>query len=42
MMNIIKQENCYIKEIGKAYNEGYRLYIYGGVATHASYIKKFF
>lgn len=42
MMQIIKQGNSYIEEVEKAYREGYRLYIEGGVAGHACYIKRYF
>lgn len=30
MMQIMKQGNCYIEEVEKAYRDGYRLYILGG------------
>lgn len=41
MMHIVKQNNCYIEEAEKAYREGCRLYIIGGVAEHACCIKRF-
>lgn len=40
-MNITKQ-NCYVQEVEKAYREGFRLYINGGVLVRANCIKKFF